>query len=360
MTITIGLTALFLTIPRTVAASRLEAKVLSPLAAMAVLLASSAHVNLVFAAYPTLGTVFGVEAAERITLDQLPSRQQSAFLSPPGGPLETAWKPPTSMPEAGKLVSAAVPATVSGFGARPAEIYLPPSYFTEPRPLLPVMILMAGQPGTPKDWLNGGKLAETMTAFAHEHAGLAPIVIIADSTGSSLANPLCVDSSRGNVDTYLSQDVPNWVKSTLQGNPDPHAWIVAGLSSGGTCSIQLATNHPEVYPTFLDLSGQLEPTLGDRSRALLEVFGGSEAAFTAVNPLDLLKTRRYPGSGGAFVVGAEDHTYKNGQLVLYQAAKAAGMDVQYAEVSGGHSFAVWSEGLKAQLPWLMKRVGLIS
>ncbi len=128
--------------------------------------------------------------------------------------------------------------------------------------------MLAGQPGSPEDWLNGGKLAMTMDAFAREHHGLAPVVVVPDGTGSQLANPLCLDSQLGKVASYLAVDVPTWIKTHLQVDPDPRSWAVGGLSYGGTCSLQLATNHPEVYPTFLDLSGQEEPTLGDRRRTV--------------------------------------------------------------------------------------------
>ena len=79
-------------------------------------------------------------------------------------------------------------------------------------------------------------------------------MVVADGTGSQIANPLCVDSKLGNVATYLAKDVPSWVKSNLQVNPDPKAWAIGGLSYGGTCSLQMATNYPDVYPTFLDIS----------------------------------------------------------------------------------------------------------
>ncbi|MBY6410142.1 esterase [Rhodococcus sp. BP-252] len=353
----IGLAAVLLVVPRTIAARGVLAKAASVIAAVLVVLAASAHVNLVFSAYPTVGTLFGVEDVDRISIADIPGPQEQVVS---GNPTSDAWQPPSSMPSAGKLTSVTIPPTASSFSARQAEIYLPPSYFANPRPLLPVLVLLAGQPGEPDDWLKGGKLAETMDAFARDHGGLAPVVVVADATGSTLANPLCVDSPLGNVATYLSQDVPAWIKQNLQVSTDPRSWIIGGLSYGGTCSIQMATNHPDVYPTFLDLSGQVEPTLGDRTRTVDEAFGGNDAAFVAVNPLDLLKSEQFPNSGGAFVVGADDNDYKPGQQTMYQAAKAAGMDVRYDEVPGGHSFAVWSQGLELELPWLMKRVGLIS
>ncbi|MDJ0362015.1 alpha/beta hydrolase-fold protein [Rhodococcus sp. H29-C3] len=355
--IAIGTAALLLVVPRTMVASGLLGRATSILAALLVVLAASTQVNLVFSAYPTVGTVFGVDSADRISLADLPGPEVGVVT---GDPLDTSWRPPADMPTAGKLTSVAIPATASGFSARDAQVYLPPAYFVDPRPLLPVLVLLAGQPGEPEDWLNGGKLIETMDAFARDHDGLAPVVVVADATGSALANPLCVDSALGNVATYLAKDVPDWFTSGLQVDSNPRTWTIGGLSYGGTCSLQMATNFPDVYPTFLDLSGQLEPTLGDRNRTVNEVFGGNEAAFLAVNPMDLLKTRQFPDSVGAFVVGADDNDYKPGQKTVYEAAQAAGMDVRYSEVPGGHSFAVWSEGLKEQLPWLMQRVGLIS
>ncbi|QCB51203.1 esterase [Rhodococcus sp. PAMC28707] len=355
--IAVGASALLLMVPRTMVASGFLGRALSILAALLVVLVASVQVNLVFSAYPTVGTVFGVDSADRIRLADLPGPESGVVT---GDPLDKYWHPPADMPSAGKVTSVSIPATASGFSAREAQVYLPPAYFVDPRPLLPVLVLLAGQPGAPEDWLNGGKLIETMDAFAHDHDGLAPVVVVADATGSALANPLCVDSPLGNVATYLSKDVPSWFTSALQIDPNPRSRTIGGLSYGGTCALQMATNFPDVYPTFLDLSGQLEPTLGDRNRTVNEVFGGNEAAFVAVNPMDLLKTRQFPDSGGAFVVGADDNDYKPGQKAVYEAAQAAGMDVRYAEVPGGHSFAVWSEGLKEQLPWLMQRVGLIS
>ncbi len=59
------------------------------------------------------------------------------------------------------------------------------------------------------------------------------------------------------------------------------------------------------------------------------------------------------------MIGSDDDAYKPGAQKVYQAAKNAGMDVQYVEVPGGHSFAVWSAGLEKELPWLAQRLGLI-
>ncbi|NKS54635.1 esterase [Rhodococcus hoagii] len=354
----IGLWAALLALPRAFTTRKWWVPI-TVLAAGAVVLAVAVQINLVFYAYPTVGTVLGLADPDRIDFAEVPPPTDPVVT---GRPLEDAWAPqaPTDLPASGRYTTVAIPGATSGFAARDAVVYLPPAYFANPRPMLPVLVMLAGQPGSPEDWLNGGKLAMTMDAFAREHHGLAPVVVVPDGTGSQLANPLCLDSQLGKVASYLAVDVPTWIKTHLQVDPDPRSWAVGGLSYGGTCSLQLATNHPEVYPTFLDLSGQEEPTLGDRRRTVDQAFGGDEAAFVAVNPLDLMKSRRYPDTAGIIVVGTRDDAYRGGAQKVFAAARDAGMDVQYVEVPGSHSFAVWSAGLRQEMDWLAERMGLIS
>jgi S-formylglutathione hydrolase FrmB len=171
---------------------------------------------------------------------------------------------------------------------------------------------------------------------------------------------LCIDSRRGNADTYLSQDVPRWVKQHLTVDDDPAHWAVAGDSYGGTCALQLATNHPEVYRSFIEKSGSREPTLGNRARTVAEGFNGDQAAFARVNPMDLLQTHLFPGSGARFVVGPDDRDAQADARAVYSAARAAGMDIGYAEVPGSHDWRCFTAALTLELPWLGQRMGLIT
>ncbi|MFD4427915.1 alpha/beta hydrolase-fold protein [Nocardia sp. NPDC058497] len=354
MLIAIGVAAVLLIVPRILVRRTVWTGVVTALAAVAVLVAVGTGINLRYPSYPTVGAVLGIDDdVKRVHADQLTLREQVIS----GRPLESVWSAPGGLPKGGEVLTAAVPPTASGFAAREAQIYLPPAYFADPRPLLPVLVLLAGEPGTSQDWFADGRLTETLDEFARAHRGLAPVVVVADGTGGQLENPLCLDSRLGDVATYLAVDVPAWTKANLQIDPDPRAWAVGGLSSGGTCALRLATNYPQVYPTFLDMSGPDEPTLGDRQRTVDAAFGGDTSAPPRANPLDLLG-RTYPDSAGAFVVGADDEQYRPQVERMFHAAKAAGMDVRLQIVPGGHDFAVWSIGLRVQLPWLATRLGI--
>ncbi len=326
-------------------------------AVVAVVVAAAGQVNAVYDAYPTVRAALGLSNYRTVPLAEALG---SAAATIDRRPLSENWTPRGDLPETGAVTTARIPGAVSGFRARDARIYLPPAYFADPRPELPVLVLLAGQPGGTEDWLVGGRLTQIMDAYAAEHDGLAPVVVLADGTGGQFDNPLCVDSHLGNVATYLTVDVPAWVRRQLQVDPDPSGWAIGGFSYGGTCALQLATTRPDVYPTFLDLSGQAEPTIGDRDRTVREVFGGDAAAFARNNPAELLTRNRYPGSAGVFVVGLDDREYRSGLEQLTTAAAAAGMDVHLTELPGAHSFAVWSAGLEKELPWLSRRLGLVA
>lgn len=331
------------------------------LAAVSVVLGAGGHVNRVYAEFPTVGTLFGWSDHRTVPLADV-TRPAPATIGgdlPPGTPLESVWTPPPTMPASGAITEAPIPGTISGFAARPAQIYLPPAYFTDARPLLPVLVLLAGQPGVPTDWVVSGRLPVVADAFAAQHAGLAPVVVVADPIGQPLGNTLCIDSSRGNARTYLARDVPDWIHRNLQVDTRPLAMAIGGLSYGGTCALQMALSDPAVYPTFLDLSGQGEPTVGTRADTVAMFFGGDEAAFREHNPADVLATRRFPGLAGAFVAGTSDSEYRPAAQSLNEAALAAGIDSHLTELPGGHSYAVWSAGLAHELPWLAQRMELV-
>ncbi|BDB58316.1 MULTISPECIES: alpha/beta hydrolase [Rhodococcus] len=319
--------------------------------AVLVVVSAAGRIDAVYDAYPTLRAVLGISDYRSVSFDD-PTLRASRTVS------VDDWSAPDDLPATGAVTSVTIPATVSGFRAREARVYLPPAYFSDPRPELPVLVLLAGQPGSPEDWLVGGHLPSTLDAYAAQHHGLAPVVVLADGTGGQFDNPLCVDSHLGNAATYLAVDVPAWVRDNLQVDDDPMAWAVGGLSYGGTCALQLATTRPDVYPTFLDFSGQAEPTLGNRDATIRDVFGGDAEAFARNNPADLLARNRYPDSAGAFVVGLDDSEYRAGVEQLVSAAREAGMDVHLTELPGTHSFALWAAGLEKELPWLAHRLGL--
>jgi S-formylglutathione hydrolase FrmB len=328
-----------------------------PLCTVFAVVAAASLVNVYFGEYPTVDSLLPGPLANQVQLDQLvpPS---AVVVAPPGKSLGSVWQRPAGLPTHGATATVRIPPLKSGFQARPAMVYLPPAYLSSPRATLPVLVLMSGSPGSPHDWFGGGLLAQRMDRFAAAHNGLAPVVVVPDILGSALANPLCMDSKLGKAATYVDVDVPAWITTNLQVDTDTSRWAIAGLSSGGTCALQAAIRSPKTYPTFVDISGQDEPTLGGRARTVDATFGGDAAAFEATLPLHQLVGKSLPGSSGMLTVGDRDKMYGPQQRHVEKALKQAGVPVKFVLIRGAHTWAVFGAALEKSLPWLATRSGL--
>ena len=321
---------------------------------LVVLVASGAQINAYFAAYPTLGALDG-QADSGVSSLTGAVKQRSV---PVSSPVVDRWKGPAT--GTSQVVTATIPGTVSGFTARDAYIYLPAAHASPSAPLLPVLVLVSGQPGNPNDWFVAGQLQAQLDQFAAAHDGLAPVAVVVDPNGSESGNTMCMDSRIARADTYLAQDVPNWITAELGVDANHAHWAFGGFSFGGTCAIQMATRHSDLYPSFIDISGEKEPALSaDRTQTIQTAFGGDTAAFDALTPLTLMSQRGYPGVWGFFSVGADDGAFGQNMDVVSAAARKAGMTVRTQPVPGqGHSWAVPAAITLPAVEWLGPRLGL--
>ncbi|MFF2297316.1 alpha/beta hydrolase [Arthrobacter sp. NPDC058127] len=315
---------------------------------VSVLLLSALQINSYFGLNHTAADLFGHNVGRIPELEEGFKRGVSGIL-------------PVSAPNGGIVRRASIPGIESGFKAQDAFIYLPPAYLAADRSQLPVLVLFAGQPGRPADWLTGGLLEPTMNTFAARHGGVAPVVVVVDPNGSDTANTMCMDSLIARADTYLSIDVPRWINQTLEVSADPRKWAVGGFSFGATCAVQMTALHPEIYPSFIAFSGEREPSLGpDRQRTIQTAFGGDSAAFEALTPLNLMKQRSYDGHAGYFAVGAADSEFVRYSTEVAATARTSGFDIRHASVAGaGHSWAVAVQELPSAMEFLAPRWGLV-
>ncbi|GAA3850763.1 alpha/beta hydrolase-fold protein [Saccharothrix violaceirubra] len=331
-------------------------RVLGVVLAAAVAAGGLVAANAYFGQYPNTRAVLDVFRNDRVDLDAAAPPPTDVVEVPAGKRLADVWRRPAGLPDRGTVSEVTIPGALQ---ARPAWVYLPPAYHATPRPRLPVVVLMAGQPGSPRDWFDGGRLADNLDAYARGHDGLAPVVVVADQLGKATANPLCLDSALGRAETYLARDVPAWIERRLTVDERREAWTVAGFSHGATCSVQLAVRASDVYGNFIALAPQGEPTLGTRQETVKAAFGGDEAAFTRVNPLDILAGGRFPGTAGVIVAGRDDGTYRQADAAVFEACRKAGMDVLWNELPNGHDWNLARQGLFGSLPWLAARTGLV-
>lgn len=304
--------------------------------------------------------------------DPSPSASSTAVTSPDGIPasegptaatspasidLAGTWRAPAGMPDTGRLVRVQIPGTRSHFPARSALLWLPPAALVPDPPALPVTVLLSGQSrgAGPDDLQVDGHLTTWMDGIAATHEGLAPIVVVPDQLTDGDHDPMCVDGPLGNSRTYLTEDVPTWVRAHLRVQTAPSAWTIGGFSQGGTCAIQLGAGDPALFGDLIDVSGEDGPTLGSVARTVREGFSGDRTAYLAAQPAALLRAHGpYRASHAFFAAGGADHQYGPVMPVMAARARAAGMTTEAWTVPRGrHSWTTAAAALSAGISWLM-------
>ncbi|WGD37135.1 alpha/beta hydrolase-fold protein [Lysinibacter sp. HNR] len=315
--------------------------------------AAAAGINVEFGEYPTIGDLVAPEGPQEFNLAALTAEGKKTDF-----PIYKSWVAPDTMPAAGKVTTTTIPATLSGFPARPTLVYLPPAALVPTPPALPVIVMLAGQPGGPEDLLTSGKLPAILDGYASAHKGLAPIVIMPDQLGDPLNNPMCVDSPLGNSQTYLTRDVVNWTRSHLPVDNSPEKWTIGGFSQGGTCAAQLGAGFPRIFGNLIDIAGELEQSMGDQT--VREGFGGSQEKYDAAKPLNLLAANTpYAHSYGVFGAGSNDSRFLEHTHKVHDAAQKAGFQTEYVESPGSaHDWHTVNYVFEKAISFLGVRLGL--
>lgn len=317
------------------------------------LLTAAAGINVDFGAYRTLD-----EAAGIMPYGALPAADLDGHAAAIDTAQLTSWRAPAGMPKHGVVGTVSIPATVSHFSARAASVYLPPAALVADPPVLPVLVIFSGQPGGPSDMFTSGRVQDTLNAYAAKHQGLAPIVVAPDQLGHPGQNPMCVDSPLGNSATYLTVDVPKWIRTHLTVSDAAQYWAVGGYSQGGTCATQFGFGHPALFGALIDILGEKIPTIG--ASTVGRAFGGSFAAYDAQKPLAILAAHgSYPGDYGIFGTGLQDKKYTGYVHAAYRAATAAGMTTMLIDApASGHDWNTVRYVLARALPALAHHWGL--
>ena len=351
---TVSLVALALiTIRRSRSARRVVAIMLVPL----VVLTCATSINMVYGEYTTVGSALG--------FNPYPMLDSSSISRPVMSVRQ--WRLLAAHDELhGALASHGIvrtvhiPATKSGFQTRMATVYLPPAALSATPPRLPVMVLLAGQPGSPTRLMAAGKIAAIMDEYAAHHDGLAPIVVSPDQNGAFTHNSLCADTSvYGEAETYLTTDVPRWIRDTLPVSTSSSQWLIGGFSQGGTCSVQIGPAHPKIFGSIFAASTEIAPSDGSRKRTIDRFFNGDEKAFDAHVPTAII-ARHSPSSQTLMMVSGEwDADARSNQARIAKAAKAAGMRVTVMiSRRSGHDWHTVINGLVPVVDDFGHRTGL--
>jgi enterochelin esterase-like enzyme len=303
----------------------------APLAVLAAFLLVNAH----YGYWPTVGVLLGRPVAGQVSAPAVHRDLglRSVLLAGATEPQAT-----TRTPRTGLYGPVAVPSGPVPFRADPAWVWLPPAYFDSGSDQFPVLLMLTGLPGTSHDWVTAGQVVAVADNWASRHQGVAPVMIFVNENGRGNRDTECVNGPQGLAESYLTQDVPDWVANTLGIRPDPSNWGVVGFSEGGTCALGLATEAPDVFGRFVDIAGDTAPNHGDTAATLRYLYGGNGVAARSFQPSYILSSRHFPRLQGWFAAGRGDRAGLATVRRLAPLAARAGVVVHTEEGPGGHTW----------------------
>jgi S-formylglutathione hydrolase FrmB len=270
------------------------------------------------------------------------------------------------IPSKGTVVPVDISDAASGFRHRGELVYLPPAWFaTNPAPKLPTLMMIGGEFNTPADWLRTGGAVKMLDDFAAAHHGNAPVVVFVDPGGAFNNDTECVNGSRGNSADHLTKDVVPYMVSHYGVSPDRSKWGVVGWSMGGTCAVDLAVMHPDMFSAFEDIAGDIGPNSGNKDQTIARLFGGNPDAWAAFDPTTVItKHGPYTGVAGWFDVNGSTaiiQRTKNDQAAaansLCGLGAANGINCAVVSQPGKHDWPFASHAFGAALPWLAGQIG---
>ena len=246
-------------------------------------------------------------------------------------------------------------------------------------------MMIGGEFNTPGDWLRAGNAIKTVDDFAAANGGNAPVLVFVDTGGAFNNDTECVNGPRGNSADHLTKDVVPFMEANYGVSANRANWGLVGWSMGGTCAVDLATMHPDMFSTFEDIAGDLAPNSGTKQQTIDRLFGGNAAAYAAFDPTTVItKHGPYTGLSGWFDVngsapssgptvvnavnangtglGGKDaavHVSDQAAAANSLCALGAANGINCAVVAqpGKHDWPFADHAFAAALPWLAGQVG---
>ncbi|WKG01143.1 alpha/beta hydrolase family protein [Mycolicibacterium sp. HK-90] len=319
------------------------------------LLCTALAVNLWVGYFPWVQTAWN-----QITAGPLPDQTDQVTVA--------ALQRQGTIPARGSVVPVEIPNTASGFRHRGEYVYLPPAWFAaNPPPQLPTVMMIGGEFNTPADWMRAGNVIKTMDDFAAAHHGYSPVLVFVDPGGTFNNDTECVNGVRGNSADHLTKDVVPYMNSHYGVKPAAAGWGVVGWSMGGTCAVDLAVMHPELFSAFVDIAGDIGPNTGTKAQTVEHLFSGNAAAWEAFDPTTVINRHGpYERTAGWFDVNDTSSAARpagrgNDQAkaanALCALGSAHGIDCTVVTQQGTHDWPFASRAFTTALPWLAGALG---
>lgn len=217
----------------------------------------------------------------------------------------------------------------------------------------PVLETFPGYPATPAQWFIDMNLGGALRAV--EGAGeLQPVITVSPQTEfPGGVDTECVNGPGRDpkVETWLTHDVPTWLKQNFRVAAGRTSWASLGMSAGAWCAAMAPMLHPHQYGAGIVLGGYFHPLFGHT----YQPFGPHSKLGRRYN-LVVLAHRDPPPVALWLETSHTDSVSYPSTSRLLAAARAPLSIRAVVLLHAGHRFGVWTPLLPKALRWLGSRI----
>jgi enterochelin esterase-like enzyme len=302
------------------------------------------------------GGLFGPEQVTSARAGASATEAANAMLAGhPASDRGAALPPPVpSLPPGAHRGDRVLKYTVAGprSGLRGTVLVTLPEGYTSPANAArryPVLEAFHGLPGGPSQWVDSMGLGQAADTVARRGEAAEMITVSPTHAFPPGVDTECVDGvgSAPKVETWLTQDVPDWVTRTFRVRADRSSWSTIGLSMGAWCAAMATMLHPEQYAAAIVMGGYFAPEFSD---SYVPFKPGTPQA-RRYDLINLARTAPPPVALWAETSQADEGSYPSTSRLL--AAVRAPMSMEVLALShAGHRVSLWAGEVPEALDWL--------
>lgn len=240
-----------------------------------------------------------------------------------------------------------IPGPKSGHNGK-VEIWFPPGYFDSNTPAEhPVLYAFVGYPSVLDSYRKAADLGKTLTQLKNNKKLKAPIVIVPYWAAGG-TDTECTDSTNGSIkiETWLTQDIPQWLINNTTAARNRNAWATLGFSAGGFCALSTTLRHPQTFSAAINYIGYANAHYESKDPK-----GDSWDRTGRYDMVKTLSTQRPPVAIWAYTTSSEE--LGGARIRDLRDAVQSPTSLTLVDTNvGGHTFDTWKPYIVPSLEWL--------
>ncbi len=229
-------------------------------------------------------------------------------------------------------------------------VVVTPEDYQDSQTEFPVVYILHGYSGGPFDWINHMDLRTL--ADLHQFILVCPD---GDYNSWYFDSPLVKKSQYA---TWVGRELVRWIDDNYPTVDRQDGRAITGLSMGGHGALYLTLQNPEQYCAAATMSGVVDLTATTKKYELAEKIGSYEKNPERWNQGSLVE--QVPSLaeldiGLLIDCGTEDAFIEHNRD-LHQRLEAAGVEHNYIEKPGGHSWDYWTAALPEHLDYFTRYI----